>query len=309
VRIDHVQLADVLAEYDLVGARAVPIRTTNNTVYEVTADGFHGVLRVHRPEYRTAAHVRSELKFLSADAETGVRVPEPVPTRDGAVVVDGETVCDLLTWVDGEVLRPGRGLGIEATRALGDALGRIHAVAEAFVAPEALELPRWDGETMFTGIRDDLLDDAQRTTLSTVVGQTNETLDALQREGSPYGPLHFDFILGNCHLARRGGRWSAGVIDFDDLGWGHLLYDLAPLLGNLVEFPGYRARRRAFLDGYRGVRALPEASERHLPVLMAARHAASCAWLFEIHRTTGDGPPIDRHLAYRFDEMRRCLAL
>src|SRR4051794_13319597 len=82
VHIDDVHLTDVLARYDLVDAHATPIQTTNNTVYEVTAEGFHGVLRVHRPEYRTAVHVRSELEFLVALARAGVRVPEPVRARD-----------------------------------------------------------------------------------------------------------------------------------------------------------------------------------------------------------------------------------
>ena len=34
---------------------------------------------------------------------------------------------------------------------------------------------------------------------------------------------------------RRGRTgWHAGIIDVDDCGWGYLLYDLCPLLGNLA---------------------------------------------------------------------------
>src|SRR6185437_9270408 len=66
VGVRRIELSSVLAEYDLPGLEATLLRTTNNDVYELRATGFHGVLRVHRPEYRTPAHVRSELRFLEA---------------------------------------------------------------------------------------------------------------------------------------------------------------------------------------------------------------------------------------------------
>ena len=65
--------------------------------------------------------------------------------------------------------------------------------------------------------------------------------------------IHADFILGNCHF--RGH--TPGVLDFDDCGWGHFLYDLAPLLGNLSDADRFLILARAFLAGYRRVRALP----------------------------------------------------
>jgi Ser/Thr protein kinase RdoA (MazF antagonist) len=85
---------------------------------------------------------------------------------------------------------------------------------------------------------------------------------------------------------------------------------LCPLLGNFADFPdSYRARRRAFLDGYRSLRSLPPELEVHLPVLMAARHAEVCVWLLGLHRTKGAGPPIAEHVAYRMDAIRNSLAL
>jgi Ser/Thr protein kinase RdoA (MazF antagonist) len=106
---------------------------------------------------------------------------------------------------------------------------------------------------------------------------------------------------------REAGSW--GVLDFDDLGWGYFLYDLCPLLGNLAEFPRYPVTRRAFLAGYRSVRPLPRALERHLPVLMAARHMSACLWVIGIERTHGTGPPVAEHIAYRMEAARHCLAL
>jgi hypothetical protein len=60
------------------------------------------------------------------------------------------------------------------------------------------------------------------------------------------------------------------VLDFDDCGWGHFLYDLAPLLGNLSDADRFPPLARAFLAGYRRVRALPAGCDA--PPGLAAGH-------------------------------------
>jgi Ser/Thr protein kinase RdoA (MazF antagonist) len=317
-----------LGAYDLSRPVSLqPIRSTNNAVFEVTTGGGRRlVLRVHRPSYRSVAHTRSELRFLQVLHErvggTRTRVPSPVATRDGELVVEAPGPgaaarhCDLLTWVEGRVLRPGRGLGPRAAHGVGEALARVHAVAEDFRPPPGFELPRWDADAMFTaaspfrpGRLQDVMSAADWSLFRQVEERTRAVFDRLEREGAPTGIVHHDFILLNCHLRRRADGWHVGVIDFDDLGWGYFVYDLCPLLGNLADFPSYPALRNAFLTGYRSVRPLPQTLETHLPVLMAARHAAACAWVAGIQRTSGAGPPVAEHIAVRMDLIRHCLAL
>jgi Ser/Thr protein kinase RdoA (MazF antagonist) len=296
----------------------------NNAVFEVRsrAEGLRLVLRVHRPEFRTVAQTRTELEFLEHARHTlratRVTVPQPVRTRGGELVVEcgGSRHCDLLTWVDGRVLRPGRGLGPRGAHDLGEALGRLHAFADVFQPPDGFGLPRWDADGMFTpaspfgpGRLDEVLSPEDLRLFREVEERTRATFAALDRKGGAVGIVHFDFILLNCHLLRRADGWQVGVIDFDDLGWGYFLYDLCPLLGNLFEFPHYLTMREAFLGGYRTVRRLPRDLEVHLPVLMAARHAAACVWLLGLHRTAGRGPPLAEHIAYRMEQIRHCLAL
>jgi Ser/Thr protein kinase RdoA (MazF antagonist) len=327
-----------LAAYDIAPVVYVePMRLTNNAVFEVRtneegAEATRFALRVHRPDFRTVAHTRSELTFLQVLHErllgTRVTVPQPRSTRDGRLVVEvalpvagtrspaATRHCDLVTWVPGRVLRPGRGLGPRATHLLGEALARVHAVAESFEPPPGFELPRWDADALFTaaspfrpGRLDEIISSDDWSLFQHVAERTRAVFDALERDGAPQEIIHADFILLNCHLSRRDRGWHVGVIDFDDLGWGHFLYDLCPLLGNLADFPRYTALSRAFLAGYRSVRPLPRALERHLPLLMAARHAASCAWVAGIERTSGTGPPVAEHIAMRMDRIRHCLAL
>jgi Ser/Thr protein kinase RdoA (MazF antagonist) len=143
-----------------------------------------------------------------------------------------------------------------------------------------------------------------------VAERTRAIFEQLDRTPTPWGIIHKDFILVNCHFTRGTGGWRLAVIDFDDLGWGYYLYDLAPLLGNLADFPdAYVELRRAFLAGYRSIRPLPRWLEVHLPILMAARHAVTLTWLAGMHRRGETDLPIEEHVEYRVAAMRHCLSL
>lgn len=281
-----------LAAYRLsADTRFRPLRRTNNIVYEVVNDGLpdgHSVLRVHRPNYRTTDQTRAELMLPAAVgeslAETGVRVPSPIRTSGGELLVESaEGHIDLLTWVDGEVRRPSMGLGPSGCGALGNALASIHTAAQG--APSTRGLPVWDAAGLAgerspfrPGPLEDVLSPAEAELLREVERRAGEVFRRLDDVDGSRGVIHADFILGNCHLVRRGPRWSVGVIDFDDCGTGYFAYDVATLADNLADFPSAKRNIAAFLEGYRAMRVLPRDIETELPVLMAVRHAASCLW-------------------------------
>ncbi|HET9898630.1 MAG TPA: hypothetical protein VFQ44_27225 [Streptosporangiaceae bacterium] len=151
-----------------------PVRLTNNAVFEVlTRRGSAGqsgaaearhALRVHREGYRTIAEVRSELSFLAALAEelrgTRIEVHRPDAARSGELVVavggadENDAIrsrcCDLMTWVDGTVLKYGTDLGLAACTLLGEGLACVHRLAERFEPPPGFALPCWDAATMFS---------------------------------------------------------------------------------------------------------------------------------------------------------------
>lgn len=282
-----------LPAYDLPpDARVELLATGLNTIFQVVTTDQRFVLRVHRPGYRTVVNTRAELLYLRelGDALAGTRIdlPRPVPTRDGDLVVEAsdDQHCDMLTWVDGEVRRPGNGLDPAAVRELGHALALMHSATEKMTAPHGL--PSWDADGMFTAAAspfrplmeiDEILTAADRTDFDAVAERTRKIFADLSAD---FGIIHVDYILGNTHLSRKGDGWRVGVIDFDDCGLGCYLYDLCPMLGNLAGYPGgtynpnYPVLRDAFLGGYRSVRPLPVEWEPCLPVLMAARHANHC---------------------------------
>ena len=100
-----------------------------------------------------------------------------------------------------------------------------------------------------------------------------------------------------------------GLLDFDDCGWGHFAYDLAPVVGNLMDYRTYPRLRAALLEGYRSVFDLAPAHEALLETLVAARHAASCLWAAGNARHGGGltAQEAQAHLAHRLGEVRRVI--
>lgn len=282
------QLDEVLAEYDLPDAVSVTVLSEgNNTTYEIGPDPRY-VLRAHRPAFRSIQHTRSELIFMQYlhDRLIDVDVPMPVPTKAGELVVpvDGDRHCDLQTWVDGQPPSRNGGLDERAAHCVGHALGRLHEAAVQFQPPADFCLPHWEGDGLFIAEAspfrpllslEEILSESDLRDFADIEKRTRDVFAELHAEPGTHGIIHFDYILGNVHLIHRDNDWHAGVIDFDDCGYGYFLYDLGPVLGNLVDHPELR---RAVLDGYRLARPFAQQWERHLPVMMAARHAAMCYW-------------------------------
>jgi len=312
-----------LTAYDLRVERLILLRTLNNVVFKVETGSTTlapvYVLRIHRLGYRSVAETRSELLYVQALREsTGLLVPIPLPNAAGDLVTivgaegcEEPRHCDVLTWLDGRVLRPGQGFGPHAAYQLGAALGRVHHCSERFIPPAGFHLPRWDADGLFTvaspyrpGPIDMLFAPEHWAMFQAVENQVRATFKVLGSGPGEFGVIHADFILGNCLFHRRTPR----VVDWDDCGWGYYLYDLCPLLGNFKDYPSYRRLRQAFLDGYRSVRCLPREHEQFIDLLIAARHATSCLWVVGNRRNGGLGPDMAEHIAYRMGEVRQYLA-
>ena len=301
----------VVAQYALDVAGLVEVRVTNNWVFRLRTPIGDFALRIHRPGYRLPQEIRSELTYLAALAEgSEVVAPVPVATRDGGLVAsveDGGEVrhASVVTWLRGEVRRPGRGAGPMTLFRIGQALGRIHRFSESYVPPDGFELPIWDVATMFSSERLRWVETApHRRLFDRVADLVGEGFAGLTATPANYGVLHHDFILLNClHYGRH-----TAVIDFDDNGWGFYLQDLGGLLGNLKDYSNYRSLRRWFIDGYESVRLFPSAEKRDLELMIALRRCTSALWLLE-RRGAGAmaEDPFQRNMAYRIEEIESSL--
>ena len=106
-----------------------------------------------------------------------------------------------------------------------------------------------------------------RTRFEAVATRMAETFPAVH----DVGLIHADLHLGNAIFHRGGVK----LIDFDDCGTGHRLYEVAVALWELRDRPDYPAYRDALLDGYRSRRDL---DVTHLDDFIATRQVAFGLW-------------------------------
>ncbi len=253
-----------IAKFGLEGARVSALGSWENATWRVRAQAGDYLLRVHRVGYRTEAQIREELDWLRYLGERGLAVAHPASTPTGLDIVQadapgvpGPRFCTLLTWVPGRiVLRPNyRQLG-----RVGRLFAELHNAAE--VGPTLQHRPRMDDQGWFapvlpTGVAEvnRALSPDDRVVLESVQPDITALFARLDRSRSAWGPIHADLHFRNVvHSAD-----SASPIDFDDLGVGPYLYDLA--------IPYMRCSRRsdapqawdALISGYRSVRPLADA--------------------------------------------------
>src|SRR6266702_7590110 len=149
------RLAEIaLTAYDLGEVHLTPLMHFFNTTFRIdtclhspgasqeypaACKGERYVIRIHRPGSQDALTIQSELLWLLAlRREAGLVVPEPVPTRNGALVTTASTAgvpeprdCVVFRWVDGRFLRAS--LGVKKLERVGAFLAKLHRHAEGFV--------------------------------------------------------------------------------------------------------------------------------------------------------------------------------
>ncbi len=286
----------VLPEFGLEGAGLELIKYRENAVFLVRGDAGRHVLRVHRPGYRTAAEIRSEIAWMEALDEAGIRTPAARRTRAGEVVARAEApgvpeprLCDVFEFVPGRQLGSLEG-GVSGDpasvracyRELGALAAAVHAHGRRFRPPPGFTRPSWDagslvGEEPAFGRFTELpcLEPEQLHVLLDARERVRAELAAFGRESDRFGPIHGDFLPENVLVAEDGPR----LIDFDDCGNGWYLFELATALFPLLLRPELSAARAGYLEGYRcAAGRLPDADLAVLPAMLVARGLSYLGW-------------------------------
>jgi Ser/Thr protein kinase RdoA (MazF antagonist) len=300
-----------LTAYGLKVTAVTPIRSWNNPVFRVDTTAGCYALRLHRPAFRSEAHLRGELAFLRYLASSGLAVPAPVPTLTGNFLLELEETgvptwyCDVTIWLEGEVRRH---LEPVAAYQLGLMLARIHLASRALVLPPKAELPRYDAASLLTeasphdpGPLEVWFAQEDLEVIHEVTRQAQTVFSQLSHDEAGVGTIHKDFILGNCLWHGSNVR----VLDFADCGVGPYLYDLAPMLTNFSDEPALRGQ---FIEGYESLLTLPPKHKTVLPLMEAVRHVSSCVWILGKVRRGEVVPPLERHLEARMTEVRKVMS-
>jgi Ser/Thr protein kinase RdoA (MazF antagonist) len=251
-------------------------------------------LRVHRPGYRTAEQIESELQWidaLNADGVVDTCLPVRAPTgeRVVSVAVDGLGARNvaLFDWLPGREPDPEGDEVLAGFRTLGSVSARMHDHARTWEPPAGFDRPAWDYEHTlgahghWGAWQDGLgMGSEERAILDRLDRVVAERLAAYGKAHERYGLIHADIRLANL-LADDDGR--VRVIDFDDCGFAWFMYDFATTISFVEDHPRVPELREAWLEGYRSVAPLDAADEAELDTFVMLRRLLLVAWIGSHH--------------------------
>jgi Ser/Thr protein kinase RdoA (MazF antagonist) len=264
---------------------------SENHTYRVDdpATGRAYALRVHRPGYRTAPQIESELDWIEALRDDGaVDACVAVPATDGRRVVEvlGSHNVVVFDWLPGGAPDPEGEDAVPGFRTLGSVSARMHAHARAWTPPPGFDRPAWDYDHTLGAAghwgrwQDGLGMGAEEfAVLQRLDAAIARRLVAYGRGPERFGLVHADIRLAN--LLIDGGRVC--VIDFDDCGFAWFGYDFATTISFMEDHPRVPELRAAWLEGYRSVAEFAAADEAELDTFVMLRRLLLVAWIGSHH--------------------------
>jgi Ser/Thr protein kinase RdoA (MazF antagonist) len=225
-------VAAAAALYNLPDTSLASLRGGHvSQVYAFRLAGREYVLRLTPPNDEIdAASQLPVLAWMQFLAQRGARVPEPLSTRNGKLV---ETVAG---WTVSAQTRAKGVLSEEYPlskwdaplfEALGQAAGKLHAVARLYQPAADLRRPDWDAAgNLFKSPAFD------RDWLAEKAAAVRARTPGLSRSADGFGLIHADLHFGNFYVdtATR----AITVFDFDDCCYGWYTMDLAILLFDVL---------------------------------------------------------------------------
>ena len=269
-------------------ARVEFIRSGENETYRVEAPGGPVALRLARPGYHTVAAVRSEIAWMDALREYGIRTPAAVRGLDGETVQeirlsDGATrVAVAFRWVAGSPLPEVESLG--AWVQLGEIMARVHEHGATWERPAGFERPAWDEETLVgdsprwgTPCPDRIWSEPEQRLILEARDAVRERMAQFGKAPERFGLIHADLGFENVLVQPDS---QTVVLDFDDSGPSWFLYDLASVLYPHEHTGGLPELQAALVAGYRRVRSMTDDDLAELPMFLMARRLATLGWTF-----------------------------
>lgn len=258
--LSDADVAEILAVYGLpppVRASAIAVGTINTNV-AVELEDRRLFLRVN--EGKARPDVEREASIVQHLTARGLATPEPLRARDGRPFAAWRGLfVSLFPWVEGRTLQRDE-VTPEHARQVGAALARMHLFGEDHADRGTGRYEPDEIDRRFARIRSEVeaAPGAADPALVDAVAVLGPELSALASERSrdlPLGLIHGDLFIDNV-LFLKDGRLSA-LLDFEQAAWGRLAYDVAvTLLAFGYGRDDFRPEvTRAFLGGYRGVRA------------------------------------------------------
>lgn len=284
-----------LKQYDFSDDATVSlVNVSENTTYKIEdpQSGRAAALRIHRPNYHTAADIESELLWLDALRKDGVvEPPMALSTVDGrrlsTIEVDGGPARHVVAfdWMPGDAPSADGDL-CSSFEVLGSLAAQMHLHGQSWVRPAGFTRYTCDYDAalgpraMWGRWQDGLgVGTEEHVVLGRADEQVRHQLLAYGKSENRFGLSHNDLRLAN--LLIDGDH--VHVIDFDDCGFSWFLYDFATAVSFIEEDPRVGDLMLAWLRGYRLHRELTEEDAAIIPTLILMRRLLLVGWVGSHH--------------------------
>ena len=258
-----------------------------NAVFEVTLPSGRAALRLHRPGYRTDSHIRSELAWTNELAVRGFPVPAPVamPNGDNLLVLDNGLRASVVVWIEGTPIGTGSSPLVELDLTIyfevGGLLAKLHKTTME-IGPKQFDRPSWsiDGLTGRQPLwgryweMPGLSVEQRRLVIAARDRARAQLVNYAANEGE-ITLIHSDALRENVFRRPDG---TLALIDFDDSGFGFVMYELAASISQAVTDPLYPLVRQAIMDGYSKKRPLTRNDRSMFDVFAMLRAFSSLGW-------------------------------
>lgn len=277
-----------LPDFDLAGGSLRLLQDLVNSSFRVQHDRGQWYLRVYDPNRHSTSAIESELLFLEALSASGHRAPRPLRKGgDGFLWVTSPSPAaeairvSVCSWLPGETLQHDRTPGHYAS--LGMVLAGLHEFSAQWKPPDGFVRPRCDSEGIYGTLGPsgsmvtrgwESIDSPLRADLEDAQRALEQAEAAMGTDCSRYGLIHGDPSFSNVLFDGE----LPYLIDFDDFGYGHYVFDVAVVLAGAWGKPAFEENRAALLENYGQVRELSQAEVEALPAAMAGRAASLTLW-------------------------------
>jgi Ser/Thr protein kinase RdoA (MazF antagonist) len=288
------KLAEIaLREYGLENIKLRFINYSGNGLYKVTVPPARALppgkyaLRLHQPDYMKPKFIRSEMEWLLALHQDGIKVPVPVrnldgewlTTADGGYEVPQKRNCTLIGWTEGRLLS--KSIRPKHFKALGRVMGRIHTQSRGWRLPQGFARPHWDWEGLYgdgfgygAPAKDarEAIPKTHQDIFNDVLNRVKEASEQLGKSKSVYGLIHADLCVTD-NVAFQAGE--ARPFDFDDCGFGYWVFDFGVPLGHyfIDTNDASKTMQDALISGYEETTEVGDIGIEYLDLFKAARIA------------------------------------
>ncbi len=277
---------ETFGRYAIASDQARRLDGFESFIYEFRRRGAPYILRVGHTSRRPVDQVAAELDWIDYLAAGGAAVAGCVASSTGARFetiddADGGTfVAAAFTYAHGAGPHGAEQL-IAIAEAYGQAIGRMHALTQAYTPPSAATRAAWDHPTMLDLSRWlPATESAAAGLLEDLIGR----LQALPQDDDAYGLVHCDAHGGNFRVDDSG---ALTFFDFDDCCYTWFANDIAIVLFYAALFRDDPAGftdtfLHRFLRGYRRENALDPVWLDEMPAFLKLRELGLYA---VIHRS------------------------